>query len=323
MKGAFPKYIQISERVKSSLEHGTGVVALESTVITHGLPYPQNIETLHKLEHIVSKAGATPATVLLIDGVLHIGLQDQHVARLEAMFDSKTSFQKLSVRDMPMAIASRQSGGTTVSATMQAAALAGIKVFATGGIGGVHRDWQSHPDVSADLIAFSRYPVIVVSAGCKAILDIPATLEKLESLGIPLFGWQTDKFPAFYSSDSPFPITRVDNIEDFCRAFTIQNEMADSVSSTGMLVANPIPRHFEIPASEIEPVISEAIASAKSQGIVGKALTPYLLSYLAQTTKGKSVAANLHLLENNARLGAEIANYYAAHYQKVKIESTS
>jgi pseudouridine-5'-phosphate glycosidase len=290
-------------------------VALESTVITHGLPYPQNLETLYALEKIVRDSGSVPATIIMLNGKVHVGLEQEELDLLEILLKQQTVWQKLSTRDLPLALSRHQNGGTTVSATMQAAALCGISVFATGGIGGVHRDWQKIPDISMDLMAFTKYPVMVVSAGCKAILDIPATIELLESMGVPVYGWKTDKFPTFYSSSSSYDISRIDSEQELCTCFQVLNQM--SCQSSGILVANPIPQEYEIPSEEIEPTIIEAILVAQNKSISGKGLTPFLLSYLAQSTGGRSVTANLHLLENNARLAARIANHYAKNYHLI------
>lgn len=310
MEHPLPAYIAPSKSVKQALLDSTGIVALESTVITHGLPYPQNLETLYTLEKIIRDAGAVPATIVVLRGKIHIGLEHDDLDQLENLLEQQTPWQKISTRDLPLAISRKQNGGTTVSATMQAAALCGISVFATGGIGGVHRDWQRNPDLSMDLMALARFPVMVVSAGCKAILDIPATIELLESMGVPVYGWKSDQFPAFYSCSSGVDISRIDTVEELCTSFRIMHQM--SSRSTGVLVANPIPREYEIPIEEIEPTIQDATRSARDKGISGKALTPFLLSYLAQATSGRSVKANLALLENNAHLAANIANHYAA-----------
>lgn len=309
MKDILPQYIQISSSVLRAKASQTGIVALESTVLTHGLPYPQNMETMQMMEESILAEGAIPATIIVIDGKLHIGLDDALKAKLATYFEKRMSFTKLSVRDLPLAIAKGQTGGTTVSATMYCAMLAGISVFATGGIGGVHRDWQKHPDISTDLIALSKYPVIVVSAGCKAILDISATIEILESLGVPVLGWKTDSFPAFYSAQSSYPITRIDSMAELCKSFLAQIEMGKygGIDTPGILLANPIPLADEIPSAEIEPHIMVALSEASKAGISGKALTPFLLAFLADHTKGRSVQANLKLLNNNAILAAKIA----------------
>ena len=278
------------------------MVALESTVITHGLPKPQNWELMQKLEDVISSVGATAATIIVHRGVAHIGVDSKLKEELQ---NTSIPFRKLSSRDLALAFAKKESGGTTVSATMSLAHQAGIEVFATGGIGGVHRSWQESLDISLDLQALSRIPVLVVSAGCKAILDVPATLETLESFGVPVIGWQTDSFPLFYTSESEYPILRCDDLDLLARCWQFHKNL--NPSGAGLLVANPIPKDYNIPSEVIEPYITQAILEAKHAGIKGKELTPFLLDFLAHITKGVSVNANLALLENNARLAAQLA----------------
>ncbi|MDD4687040.1 MAG: pseudouridine-5'-phosphate glycosidase [Candidatus Cloacimonetes bacterium] len=298
-----PLPIQISNTVSIALAEGKPVLALESTVITHGLPYPQNIEAFTMLEKYAWDFGAVPATICLLDGVYHIGLEQAAVDILAKKLRTKSKLEKIALRDLAMAAVRGQSGGTTVSATMYLAHIAGIKVFATGGIGGVHRGWQSTMDVSLDIQALASIPVIVVCAGCKAILDIPATLEALESRGVPVYAWQTDEFPGFYSRQTGNRVSRLNKLKELALTYRI---MASSPQlSTGILVANPIPSNSEIPRNKIEPYISEAISSANN--VTGKALTPYLLAKLSELTNNKSVEANLALLKNNVQLGAQIA----------------
>jgi pseudouridine-5'-phosphate glycosidase len=293
----------ISPLVKRALEQGSAVLALESTVITHGLPYPDNLEALAMLEESAREHGATPATICLLDGVFHIGLDGSALELLTHKLLAGEPLQKLAYRDLAMAVAQKSSGGTTVSATMYLAYLAGIKVFSTGGIGGVHRNWQSSLDISLDIKALATIPTLVVCAGCKAILDIPATMEVLESAGVPVYGWQTDEFPSFYSRRSGISISKLDSLSAIAEAFRIHRSL--SLISGGMLIANPIPQEFEIPTEIIEPFIQRAIEDAK--GISGKELTPFLLANIAEITKSKSVEANLALLKNNVILGAKIA----------------
>lgn len=303
-----PSFLRLCPEVKDAIFNGAPVVALESTVITHGLPYPDNIATLHSLEAEVRANGAIPATIIALNGILYVGLSDIEIGKIEADCKTKKTYQKLSMRDLALAVANASSGGTTVSATMKISHLCGIKVFATGGIGGIHRDWQSVPDISMDLEALASIPMIVVSAGCKAILDIEATLEWLESRGITIYGWNTNTFPAFYSSSSKFSIPAINSLDLLCTAFqthlTLNNQSA-------ILIANPVNKADEIPAEDIEPIIVEAISNAKRCGITGKALTPFLLQFLAEATRGHSVKANLALLHNNAALGAKIAQTLA------------
>jgi len=306
--------IRFSKAIELSLAEGKPVLALESTVITHGLPYPQNLEIARELQQIASDNNVTPATIVLIEGVVHIGLEEQdleHLAKLSLQAENdKTILKKIAVRDIPMAIAEKWSGGTTVSATVYLSYLAGIKVFATGGIGGVHRFWQESFDISADLPVLAKYPVIVVTAGCKAILDIPATLEQLETLSVPVYGWQTDSCPAFYTKDSAYTIDRIDKIKSITDAYKANLELSQSKAApaTGFVVMNPIPSQYSIPSEIIEPIIQQAISEAGQLGVKGKAITPWLLQRLSETTKGKSVAANLELLKNNVVLGSRIAS---------------
>ncbi|PKN79282.1 MAG: pseudouridine-5-phosphate glycosidase [Candidatus Cloacimonetes bacterium HGW-Cloacimonetes-1] len=301
--------IQYSTSVAYAISNNLPIVALESTVITHGLPYPQNIELMRSMEQTIIDKNATPATIILIDGTIHVGIDEQQILQLKNMFEQKKSFTKLSMRDLPLALAQKISGGTTVSATMYVAHLAGIKVFATGGIGGVHRDWSVSLDISTDLLALSQIPVIVVSAGCKAILDIKNTMEQLESLSVPVYGWQTSEFPAFYSRSSGNTIPRVDSITAIAASYHAMLALAQATHTVapGILIANPIDLRDEIPSEQIEPYIVAGISAAKASGIHGKELTPFLLSYLAESTQGRSVTANLSLLLNNASLAADIA----------------
>jgi pseudouridine-5'-phosphate glycosidase len=286
-----------------ALDLGAPVVALESTVITHGLPRPQNLELARDMEKQVRDAGATPATVALLDGMIRIGLSDLELIRLS----ESDSTLKVSHRDFATALVKKMNGGTTVAGTMFAAQMAGIKVFATGGIGGVHK--ESAFDISTDLHALAEIPTIVVCAGAKAILDLPATLEYLETMGVPVVGYGTDEFPAFYSRESGLNVSvRLDSpkeIADFAKAHW------NLGMKSGILVTNPIPETESIPKSEMEPIIAKASAEAIEQGIHGQKLTPFLLSRISQLTEGKSLRANLALLLNNARLAAQIAKEMA------------
>ncbi len=321
-KGSLP--VRYSDAVQNALNNDTPVIALESTVITHGLPYPQNIETALCLERIAYELGIVPATIIIVDGLIRIGLDEDLIRRLNLVAektDKSTNgdtFNKLSLRDLPWAMASKASGGTTVSATMAIAHHCGIPVFATGGIGGVHRGWQIHPDISTDLIALSRIPMMVISAGCKAILDVSATLEVLETLGVPVYGWRTSSFPAFYTHQSGHVIPQLDTVSQITAAFRYHLlQYGKKVQVTpGMLIANPIPPEYEIPSCHIEPMINDALAEAAQQGIIGKGVTPFLLAYLAQRSHGESVGANLALLESNVRLACEIARQIVAEDSK-------
>ena len=296
-----------SPNVRNALDSRKAILALESTVITHGLPYPQNFEALARLEAVATDAGVVPATIAVIDGAFKVGLSGDDVEYLRDVFTSgkRSSIQKISIRELALASVTGATGGTTVSATMCIANMAGIKVFATGGIGGVHRGWQHSADISSDLSALSRIPVIVICAGCKAILDVPATIECLESLAVPVLGWNCDDFPTFYSRTSGIRITSVQDAGKIAAMYRLMRE--SSIPDTGLLLVNPIPREHEIPNDEIEPFIKQAIQQAAARNIGSKELTPYLLDNLAQSTKGRSIEANLALLENNVRTAAIIA----------------
>ncbi len=291
--------ITLTPEIARALNFGTPVVALESTVITHGLPQPQNLELARDMEQQVRDNDATPATVALLDGEIRIGLSDEELVRLS----ESDSVLKVSHRDFATAILKKKNGGTTVAGTMFAAQLAGIKVFATGGIGGVHK--ESSFDISTDLRALAEIPMIVVCAGAKAILDLPATLEYLETMGVPVVGFQTDEFPAFYSRESGLHVSvRLDSpkeIADFARAHW------DLGMRSAVLVTNPVPETEAISQVEMEPMILQASEEAIEQGIHGQKLTPFLLGRISELTEGKSLRTNLALLLNNARLAARIA----------------
>ena len=295
--------LRLSPAVEKALAEGGPVVALESTVLTHGLPYPYNLELLADLEELLKTSGVTPATVIVLNGTSRVGVDEDLLQELVPLFQKPGAFRKLGSRDLPLAFANAHSGGTTVSATLKLAALAGIRIFATGGIGGVHRGWDKTLDVSSDLTALASFPVTVVSAGCKAILDVPATLEYLETLAVPVLGWRTDSFPLFYTAQSDLRIDRIDSAEEFARLWKVHLDLGGQ----GLLIANPIPAADSIPALRMESFINQALAAAGVQGIAGKALTPFLLDFLAQATKGDSVDANLALLKNNAKVAAELA----------------
>ncbi len=290
---------QLSPEITRALSMGAPIVALESTVITHGLPHPQNLELARDMEKQVRDNGATPATIALLDGKIRIGLSDLELIRLS----ESESTLKVSHRDFATAIVKKADGGTTVAGTMYAANMAGIKVFATGGIGGVHK--ESAFDISTDLRSLAEIPTIVVCAGAKAILDLPATLEYLETMGVPVIGYKTDEFPAFYSRESGLGVSaRLDSPEEVAEFAKAHWNLG---MRSGILVANPIPETESISKSKLEPVIAKASAEAIQQGIHGQKLTPFLLGRISELTKGKSLKANLALLLNNARLAAEIA----------------
>jgi pseudouridine-5'-phosphate glycosidase len=287
-----------SEEVSGALHFGRPVVALESTVISHGLPYPQNIETAYKLENLIRDAGATPATIAVFDGEVHAGLGDEHFERLIAK-----DVRKLSRRDLPIAIGHKITGATTVATTTFLAHRAGIKVFATGGIGGVHRGDRT--DVSADLPELARTPIIVVCSGAKIVLDLPATREWLETFGVTVLGWNTDDFPAFYSRSSGLGVdARVDSGKEVSKIAEMRNELE---MPNSILVCNPVPDEQELPIAEVEAILLDALKAAKEQGIKGKEVTPFLLSQLSERSEGRTLKANIALLENNARVATEIA----------------
>jgi pseudouridine-5'-phosphate glycosidase len=275
------------------------VVALESTVITHGLPRPQNLILAHDMERSIREEGATPATIAFLDGCLHIGLNEPELDRLA----KEEHAHKVGPRDFAAVIMQEASGGTTVAGTMLACKQADIKTFATGGIGGVHR--ESSSDISADLQALASIPMIVVCAGAKAILDLPATLEYLETMGVPVVGYNTDNFPAFYSRDSELGVSvnlgSPQEIVEFAKAHW------ETGLQSAILVTNPVPAGDAIPQSEMEPYINQASREAQRRNIKGKDLTPFLLQRIGELTQGKSTRANLSLLLNNARLAAQIA----------------
>ena len=297
--------LTLSFSVQQAIAEKKPILAMESTVLTHGLPFPKNLEILQTLEDICRKLAVEPATIIILDGKIHIGITQAEKEILQHKMESGEDIQKFGMRDIPYATAYKKSGGTTVSATMLLAYKAGIKVFATGGIGGVHRFWNETLDISSDLKALAEIPVIVVSAGCKAILEIPATLEVLESYGVPVLGWKTDEFPAFYSRTCGKKIDRIENAKDIA---VIYNAMLKLYPyPTGILVANPVPEKDEIPYSKMDKYITVAIAAAKAKNISGKELTPFLLANLAEKTKGQSVQSNLALLKNNIIIGAQIA----------------
>ena len=293
--------ITYSAEVEAARAAGSAIVALESTIITHGMPYPQNIEVARQVEDDIRAAGAVPATIAVMDGTLHIGLDD---AQLGKLAQSK-GVAKLSRADMAACIATGGTGATTVAATMIAARLAGIHVFATGGIGGVHKGAENSFDISADLMELAQTSVTVVAAGAKAILDVAKTLEVLETQGVPVIAYGQDAFPAFWSSGSKLKAPlRMDDPADIAAAHQMRAALG---LPGGQLIANPIPKDTEIPATELAPIIATAQADADRAGITGKGVTPYLLQRIFELTKGRSLEANIALVRNNARLAALIA----------------
>ena len=294
-------YLSVSTEVKKALAAGKPVVVLESTIITHGMPYPQNLEMAQNVEAVIRQHGAVPATVAIMDGQFKVGVTPDDLERL-ARVGGKAA--KASRRDVAALLASGEIAGTTVATTMMASAWAGIAVFATGGIGGVHRGAETTFDISADLEELSRTPVAVVCAGAKSILDIAKTLETLETNGVPVLGYQTEDFPAFWARQSGHKVDhRVDSAKQAAKVIALQFELGLG----GVLVANPIPESHAMDPVAIEGRIAEAIRDAEAQGVSRKELTPYLLKRIFELTEGKSLVANIALVENNAAVAADIA----------------
>jgi pseudouridine-5'-phosphate glycosidase len=290
-----------SPEVEAARASGAAIVALESTIITHGMPFPQNVETARKVEAEIRAQGAVPATIAVLDGVLHIGLTEAQLDQL----GQATDVMKLSRADLAVCLSQGRTGATTVAATMIAAARAGIRVFATGGIGGVHRGAEETFDISADLRELSLTAVTVVAAGAKAILDIPKTMEVLETYGVPVIAYGQDEVPAFWSRSSGLKAPlRMDSAAEIAAAMNARAAMG---LEGGQLIVNPIPEAHEIPRAEIMPVVEEALRAAKDQGIAAKDVTPFLLQRIFETTEGRSLTANIELVLNNARLAAGIA----------------
>jgi len=302
---AIQQLLDISPEVKAALEEGKPVVALESTIITHGMSYPENIESARTSEAMIRQEGAVPATVAVMKGRIKVGLDPDE---LEYM-GKNSAIRKASRRDLPMILARGIDGATTVATTMIGAHLAGIHFFATGGIGGVHRGAQDTFDVSADLMELAHTPVAVVCAGAKSILDIGLTLEVLETHGVPVVGYKTDAFPGFYVRDSGYGVDdRVDDLRIVAKALEIKWSMG---LTGGMVVANPIPEAYEMDPKLISESIDEAVTEAERQGVRGKAITPFILARLHKETAGKSLAANKELVYHNARVAAQLAVAFA------------
>jgi len=299
------QYLDIHPDVKLALEEGRPVVALESTIISHGMPYPQNVETARKVEQIVRDAGAVPATIAIIDGRLKAGITDDELE----FFGKSDDILKASRRDIPFIVANKLNGATTVASTMIIAALAGIKVFVTGGIGGAHRGAQETFDISADLMELAQTDVAVVCAGAKSILDIGLTLEYLETHGVPVIGYQTDDFPAFYTRTSGFGVDfNAANPDEVASAMKVKWDLG---LKGGMVIANPIPVEHAMDDVKITTAIENALKEAGELGISGKETTPFLLGKIKDITAGKSLESNIELVYNNARVGSEIAKQYA------------
>jgi pseudouridine-5'-phosphate glycosidase len=295
------KYLDVGENVRKALAEKKPVVALESTIISHGMPYPQNVETALRVEEIIRVNGAVPATIGIIGGRLKAGLTPEEIDYM----GSAKNIAKVSRRDIPYLVASGRDGATTVASTMIIAEMAGIRIFATGGIGGVHRGAESTMDVSADLEELAMTGVAVVCAGAKSILDIGLTLEYLETKGVPVFGFQTDELPAFYTRKSGFKVDyRVDTPEELAAILRTKWELG---LMGGALIANPIPEEYSMDADQINKVIEDAVGEAQLLGIKGKETTPFLLAKIKEITGGESLDSNIQLVYNNAKLAAQIA----------------
>ena len=300
------KYLDIAPEVAEALAQGKPVVALESTIISHGMPYPQNVETALNVEKIIRENGAVPATIAIIGGRLKAGLTPEE---LEYFGKKGLAIHKASRRDLAVLCARGEDGATTVTTTMIIAHMAGIKIFATGGIGGVHRGAETTMDISADLEELGQTPVMVVCAGAKSILDLGLTLEYLETKGVPVIGYGTDNLPAFYTRESDFGVDyRIDTPEELAAAFKAGIEMG---MKSGMLVANPIPEEYAMPKAVIDAAIEKAVGECNEKGIKGKETTPFLLARVAELTGGESLASNIQLVFNNAKVAAKTAAAYA------------
>ncbi len=299
-------FLEINEEVKEALAKGRSVVALESTIIAHGMPYPKNVETALAVEDVVRANGATPATIAIFNGKCHVGLTGEQLE----YFGNAKDVWKVSLRDMPYVISKNLYGATTVAATMRIAAMAGIKIFVTGGIGGVHRGAEKSMDISADLTEMAQTSVAVVSAGVKSILDIGLTLEYLETKGIPVVSFGQDEFPGFYSRCSGYksPL-RLDTAKEIAMMLDAKWKLG---LAGAVLIANPIPQQFEIAADEMEIHIQSALDAAAAKNILGKEITPFILKYIAEHSHGESLETNIALIKHNAKVGTELAVAYAA-----------
>lgn len=296
----------VSEEVREAVDARRPVVALESTIIAHGLPRPRNLQVARELEAVVRAEGAVPATIAVLDGRPHVGLDEEQLERVA----DEDGIRKLGHRDLPLAVASGASGATTVSATALLAALAGVRVFATGGLGGVHREWTVTQDESADLGLLARTRVTVVCAGVKSILDVPATLQRLETLGVAVAGYGTDRFPGFYLSDSGHPVDWTlespDQVADVMRA-----QVALGLPESALIVANPVPEEEQLDPALHARVLAEALQACAAEGVTGQAVTPFLLDHLVRRTDGASLSANLAAVRGNVRLAGRIASAWA------------
>jgi len=300
----FSKWIDISEEIQDSINGNGPVVALESTIISHGMPFPQNLETALEVENIIRKEAAIPATIAVIEGRVKIGLSN---LQLEQFAQEKKTV-KVSSRDLPFALSQKQHGGTTVAATMICARMAGISVFVTGGIGGVHRGGEKTMDISGDLMELSRTNVAVVCAGIKSILDIPRTLEYLETQGVPVIGYRTNEFPAFYTTTSGYYVqSRINSAEEIARCMKVKWGLG---LEGGLVIANPVLREYAMNEILIEEAITKSLKEVSEKGVDGKSVTPFLLERVSQLTDGESLKTNIALIFNNALLGAKIASAY-------------
>mgnify|MGYP001273062914 FL=1 len=300
-KKSFNKFLQISDEVQAALNDNKPIVALESTIISHGMPYPQNYETAKQVENTVRENGAVPATIAILNGIIKIGLSEDDLQILS----NSNDILKASRRDIPIIVSEKLNAATTVSATMICAALAGLKIFATGGIGGVHRNGNESFDISADLTELTQTNIAVVSAGVKSILDIGLTLEYLETLGVPVIGYGTDEFPAFYTRQSGFKVNyKLDTPEQIGSMIKTKWELG---LNGGVIVANPIPEEFSMDKNKIDNAIEEALKNADKKGIKGKDVTPFLLGEIKNITGGSSLDSNIKLVLNNAKLAAQIS----------------
>lgn len=301
VKESGKRFFDFKDEVKEALERGKPVVALESTLISHGFPYPENLEVAGEVEEIIRGCGVVPATIAIIRGKIKVGLTREE---LEFMVTSK-DILKASRRDLAVIAAKGLNGATTVAATMMVAEKAGIKIFATGGIGGVHRGAEKTFDISADLQELSRTPVVVVCSGAKAILDLPLTKEYLETMGVPIIGFGSEELPAFYCRESGLKVDYV--VDDEVEAAKIIRAMQDLGLGGGMIIANPVPEEYALPMEYMNKMIEEAVRAVEKEGIKGKKLTPYLLNKIKELTGGKSLKANIELVKDNARVAAKIA----------------
>ncbi len=305
------KFVVLNKEVKNALKENLPIVALESTIISHGMPYPQNVEMANKVEDIIRQNGAVPATIAIMKGKIKVGLDAEDLETLATAKD----VAKVSRRDLAAVLSQKKLGATTVAATMICANLAKIKFFVTGGIGGVHKGYEEFMDVSADLEELAMTPVTVICAGAKSILDLPRTLEYLETKGVPVIGYQTDELPAFYTRKSGNPINlRIDDVEEIAEFIKTKEDLG---LSGGNLIVNPIPLEHELDQAYINSLIERAVAESVEQHVTGKDITPFLLARIVELSDGKSLEANLQLVYNNAKVGAQIA---VAHSRKQELK---